>query len=260
MSSSGIFPRIQIDWDSQTNPERFEDSTNKSRSVWGNNSIHVDMFNDIDWTKDGHYSACISNAREVSDYETKFQRGHWLFLGPGDEEKQYGTYVYNPEGKWNQQAGQMIDVFAQSGHPAFRGTSAFNRGTLKRKAGRNTIHFTADSGTIELIMHSKSAQCLRSTESCKVRNLLEWICPCRKKMNSYRLDPQEVGSLAWSSPRTHAAAGNCWRQHSQRFEMMTPEEQLRTRTAFRMKVLGGPNRQRIQLWKRVGNPSLKICQ
>ena len=45
---------------------------------------------------------------------------------------------------------------------------------------------------------------------------------------SQQLDPQEVGFLARSSPRTQGAAGNCCRDHLKRFEMMTPEEQLRT--------------------------------
>ena len=45
---------------------------------------------------------------------------------------------------------------------------------------------------------------------------------------SQQLDPQEVGSLARSSSRTQGAAGNCWREHLQKFEMMTPEEHLRT--------------------------------
>ena len=45
---------------------------------------------------------------------------------------------------------------------------------------------------------------------------------------SQQLDPQEVGYLARSSPRTQEAAGNYWREHLQRFEMMTREEQFRT--------------------------------
>ena len=45
---------------------------------------------------------------------------------------------------------------------------------------------------------------------------------------SQQLDPQEVGSLARSSPSTEGAAVNCWREHFNRFEMMTPEEQLLT--------------------------------
>ena len=79
------------------------------------------MFNDIDWTKSGNYPECILNAREVSDHAKKFQQGHRSFLGPGDEEKWYGTCIYKPDGKWDQQANQMTALFAQSGHPVFRG-------------------------------------------------------------------------------------------------------------------------------------------
>ena len=45
---------------------------------------------------------------------------------------------------------------------------------------------------------------------------------------SQQLNPQEVGSLARSSHRRKGAAGNCWPEHLQRFQMMTSEEQLRT--------------------------------
>ena len=57
------------------NPEQFE------RII-----LFISMFNDIDWTKKGNSDVCISNATEVSDYVEEFQRGHWSFLGPGDEE------------------------------------------------------------------------------------------------------------------------------------------------------------------------------
>ena len=51
--------------------------------------------------------------------------GH--FLGPGDEENWYGTYAHKPEGRWDQQANQMIEQFQQSGHPVFRGISALDQ-------------------------------------------------------------------------------------------------------------------------------------
>ena len=73
--------------------------------------------NDIDWTKNGHSGECISNSEQVRDYAKKFQQGHWSFLGPGNEEKWYGTYAYKQEGKWDQQANHMIKQFQQSGHP-----------------------------------------------------------------------------------------------------------------------------------------------
>ena len=71
-----------------------------------------------------------------SDYAKEFQRGHWSFLEPGDEETLYRTCNFKPEGKWDQPANQMIDVCAQSGHPVFARISALSRGTLKRKQGR----------------------------------------------------------------------------------------------------------------------------
>ena len=67
----------------------------------------------------------------------------------------------------------------------------------KREAGRNTIHFTADSGSIELMMRTNrsanepsvygavSSWCVTCLKGCKVRHLLERICPFQKKMNSY---------------------------------------------------------------------------
>ena len=43
-----------------------------------------------------------------------------------------------------------------------------------------------------------------------------------------QLFPQEVCSLVRNQPKTEGVAGNCWRDHLQRFEMMNPDEQLRT--------------------------------
>ena len=63
----------------------------------------------------------IGQRIQVSDHTKEFQRGHWSFLGPGKEEW-YGTYAHKPEGRWDQEANQMIDQFVQSGHSMFRGT------------------------------------------------------------------------------------------------------------------------------------------
>ena len=42
------------------------------------------------------------------------------------------------------------------------------------------------------------------------------------------LDPPEVGSLVQNQTRTEEAAGNCWRDHLQRFKMLDLDEQFRT--------------------------------
>ena len=82
--------------------------------------------------------------------QKSFQGGHWSFLGPGEEDKWYGTSSYKTEGKWTEDANLMIGHFTES----FRGIRAFNRGIVKKKGGRSTIHFTAESSNIELFFRT----------------------------------------------------------------------------------------------------------
>ena len=103
------------------------------------------------------------------NYARRFPRGHWSFLGPGEKEKWYGTHTYKPEEHWNETADIMFENFKESEHPILRGISALNRGVLKRKGGKCTIQFTAESSECRaLISHgslSKSAQFLRRVAS-----------------------------------------------------------------------------------------------
>ena len=124
------------------------------------------MFSDIDWTKRGNSERCVSNSEQVKQYAERFSRGHWTFLGPGDEKKWYGTLSYAPEGKWDSIATQMVGRFKETGHPEFKSISALSRGILKRRWQRN---HTLQCGFIELgtlvsrDSLSKSAQYLRSS-------------------------------------------------------------------------------------------------
>ena len=64
-------------------------------------------------------------------------------------------------------ADVMMEIFKEIRHPIFQGISALNRAMLKRKVGRCTIHFTAESSNTELLFShdslSKSAQYSRSS-------------------------------------------------------------------------------------------------
>ena len=102
--------------------------------------IFMPMFSDIDWTKRGNSDLEC----QKSDHGKEFQRGHWSLIL---EMKKNGTEFATTSKKenWDQQPNKMMDVFAQGGHPVFRGTSALDRGTLKRKQGQNTFHDKADS-------------------------------------------------------------------------------------------------------------------
>ena len=56
------------------------------------------VFHDIEWTKKESSDVCISLLEDSVTTPTSFPRGHWSFLGPGDEEKWYGICNFNPEG------------------------------------------------------------------------------------------------------------------------------------------------------------------
>ena len=82
----------------------------------------------------------------------------------------------------------MIKHFAESGHSIFRGTSALNRGMLRRKGAISKM----------------------------------------KDQSSKHVNPQAVGSFVQNQTRTEKAAVNCWRDNLQRSKMLDPDEQFRT--------------------------------
>ena len=81
-SSLTILQEIQNDLARKNiQPEEFKDRI-----------IFMSMFNDIEWkTNDEN---CISNAERVKNYAINFSQGHWAFLGPGSDEKWYGSSSY----------------------------------------------------------------------------------------------------------------------------------------------------------------------
>ena len=103
--------------------------------------IFMSMYNDIVWRQEGNDEICLANCQNVADYAKRFAYGHWSFLGVGSERKWYGN-TYKPNGKWDWVAEDMMLNFSESGHSAFRASSAFERGDLKSKGkGQLSIHF-----------------------------------------------------------------------------------------------------------------------
>ena len=69
--------------------------------------------------------------------------GTWL------REKVFGNHVSKPYGECNKTAEVMMFIFAESGHPVFRATSALERGDVKSKGGgKKTIHFNGSEETV----------------------------------------------------------------------------------------------------------------
>ena len=110
--------------ENRTRPEEFKDRI-----------IFMTMYNDTDWTKDGNLETCVSDSVEVKACANRFPKGRWSFLGPGREEKWYGTHTYKPKGLWNQSAEMIMHHLRESGHPVLRASNTLDRGSLKSKKG-----------------------------------------------------------------------------------------------------------------------------
>ena len=60
-----------------------------------------------------------------------------------------------PNGEWDDVADIMMMNFNESGHPVFRGSSAFERGDLKSKGkGELSIHFNGSDEAVEVILRT----------------------------------------------------------------------------------------------------------
>ena len=88
----------------------------------------MSMFNVIEWKKNDEN--CIWNAEQVKNYVMKFLQGQWTFVGPGTEEKWYGS---SHDGQWDRTANKMVQQFKETGHPIFTATRALSRGILKQR-------------------------------------------------------------------------------------------------------------------------------
>ena len=86
-TSLEIFQKIDTNLDDrQINPEHFEGRI-----------IFMSMFYDIDGTKIRNSLDRISTSKEVRDYAKRFQRWHWSFLSPGQEDEWCGLYTYKTD-------------------------------------------------------------------------------------------------------------------------------------------------------------------
>ena len=189
------------------------------------------MFNDIDWTKE-EYSAGFFRSSKRSRIT---QEGSTSNTGHSSVQlkktKWHGTHSYKPEGKWNTTADIMVDNFKDSGHPLHRATSAVNRGVSKRKGGRCTVHFIAESPNAELFRTMLTAKrlsihgavaswCGELTQLIPGQTHLSMEKSVAKVDDqlSQKLKPQEVDSLEQIPRRNDQATGNRLCMHLPRFE------------------------------------------
>ena len=89
-----ILHKIQADLQGKhITPENFSDP-----------KIFMTMFNDIVLEKKNNEDSCALTSRKIKEYASKFNDGHWAFLGPGEESKWYQGYATNHGGKWDLRA------------------------------------------------------------------------------------------------------------------------------------------------------------
>ena len=125
---------------------------------WNCSQIHwMSMFNDKDWTKKIVKSVFRIPKRSRSVQKKGFRVDSGHSSAKEKTKKWNGTYTYKVEGKWNSTAAVMLDILKESGQPTFRGSSALNRGVLKRKCGRCTNQLTVESTNTELLFRSSNS-------------------------------------------------------------------------------------------------------
>ena len=90
------------------------------------------MFNDIELETKDNEDSCALASRKIKEYASKYNDGHWAFLGPGEESKWYSGYAAGYGGKWDLRASQMVEHIENSGHPVVQGVSQLGRGILKK--------------------------------------------------------------------------------------------------------------------------------
>ena len=157
----------------------------------------MSMFNDIIWWNKDKETECVDNSTLVSLFAKRFPAGRWSFLGFGSEIKWYSTNKERPGGKWDRAAELMWIKFGESGHPVFRATTPFSRGTLNRKW---SIHFCADGDTIETVFRT-----IISVNQISIYGAVSdfvWTVAVE----------QEQGDLLWQSNPTHSSHQQtyCW--------------------------------------------------
>ena len=101
-----------------------------------------------------------------------------VILGTWIRKKWYGTYCDKTDGEWDKIAERMMLNFAESGHPIFHATSAFERGELRSKEnGKKSIHFNGSEENIELILRT-----IISANQLRVYGAVETLC---KELSKY---------------------------------------------------------------------------
>ena len=101
----------------------------------------------------GNKELCIANSRSVAGHAQKIREKTLVVSRSGLEKKRNGTDQTRTRHMDNRMMSlsTCCSTSAKADIPAFRGTSALERGALKSKGGGNlSIRFCGDSQTVEV--------------------------------------------------------------------------------------------------------------
>ena len=130
-----------------------ENGTSNLKIIHRPDHLHVDVQRHR--MEKGNDGMCLSNSEKSRITRRDSCKDTGRFWVP--ERKRSGMEPYTPEETWDSTANQMVERFKDTGHPVFKSIGALSRGILKKKNGRDTIHFNADASNRELlfrIIHS----------------------------------------------------------------------------------------------------------
>ena len=103
--SSGNFsrtPKIHSIADSSCYPLRLGEIPHRTGRI-SDRMIFVSMFND----KKGNEDSCTLTST-YRQYDSRFVKERWAFIGPRSEDKWFQEYDYKPDGKWDSIASTMV--------------------------------------------------------------------------------------------------------------------------------------------------------
>ena len=195
--------------------------------------IFMSMFNDIDMDKKRERRLCVLTSRTK-----KFKNGPSAFLGVGGDNKWNHDYESNYEGEWDLRASKVVDDFERSGHPAFKGICPLGREILKKKKGKDTIHFNGEQSNIDLLfrtVHSANQFCIHGavTQSCGTQSGTEsgkrgnpGYESARRTPRENEMKREELTQVFGGYSQLPLALGNRMLQNLESFESMPRRSQI----------------------------------
>ena len=93
----------------------------------------------------------LQDGERNAAYFGKFKVRYFMYIVPGSEKTwHFEKYPHNPEGKWNELAKQVTNVYLVQNYPILTGCIYFRNRDLKR--GGENMHFSGSDPSFKMIV------------------------------------------------------------------------------------------------------------